>query len=171
MTKWEIANRLSPNLGDFDIDKINHMLAPTWGQNPLESLNREPFFHNSNFNKYGEIFFRVLQSMAMNGWELVSVSPIIGKGGNYQFLLYTFKRPLNGKKEKVMERPITYERVEGPTAHGFVYAINYFLDDFYNPTTKDKAKYIEIVEFDENDDPKYLYDSSIDETKPLKPIT
>ena len=67
-------------------------MAPAWGQNPLEAFNREPFFYNSNFNKLGDIFYIILQSMAMNGWELVSVNPIIGKG----VIVNLFYIPLKG---------------------------------------------------------------------------
>ncbi len=45
----------------------------------------------------------------------------------------------------------TQQRDEGPTPNGGVYSIAYFSDSEGNPTTKENATRMEIVEFDEND--------------------
>ncbi len=47
--------------------------------------------------------------------------------------------------------PETSERREGPTPRGGAYSIAYWQDGNGNPTTKDKAKAVEIAEFDLQD--------------------
>lgn len=42
-----------------------------------------------------------------------------------------------------------FERVDGPTPNGGAYAIAYFRDSDGKPCPKDKAKTMEIVEYDE----------------------
>jgi hypothetical protein len=42
----------------------------------------------------------------------------------------------------------TQERIDGPTPNGGVYSIAYFSDDDGDPTSKQKATRMEIVEFD-----------------------
>lgn len=44
----------------------------------------------------------------------------------------------------------TQQRNDGPTHNGGVYSIAYFSDSESNPTTKENATRMEIVEFDEN---------------------
>lgn len=46
---------------------------------------------------------------------------------------------------------MTQERIEGETPNGGVYAIAYFKDKDGQPTAKEKAVAVEIVEFDKDD--------------------
>jgi hypothetical protein len=45
-------------------------------------------------------------------------------------------------------QPGTQERIEGPTPGGGAYAMAFFMDIAGQPTTKEKAYMVEIVEFD-----------------------
>lgn len=45
----------------------------------------------------------------------------------------------------------TSRRTEGPTPSGGAYAVAYFRDGGGNPTTEAKARSMEVVEYDEDD--------------------
>ena len=45
----------------------------------------------------------------------------------------------------------TFKRIDGKTPAGGQYSIVFFYDKESNPTTKDKAEVINIVEYDEED--------------------
>lgn len=45
----------------------------------------------------------------------------------------------------------TFKRIDGKTPAGGVYSIIFFYDIENNPTTKDKAEIMCVIEYDEND--------------------